>query len=128
MEIREGSRSRNNKLIFITAGVILMLIILSLQTQPESKIVTINIGDSSYQVANMLTGEGIAFSVLMSERGEGIIVEYTPVTSFERLNKKKTGSQYEIYFAEGQVSRIVWRSKDKEKSTDLLFVKVAARQ
>jgi hypothetical protein len=126
MEIKEGSRSRNNKLIFITAGVVLMLIILSLlQTQPNVKVVKISVGDSNFQIANMLSQEGVVFKPLEGE--EGIIVDYIPTNAFARLNEKYTGSRYEIYFDEGKVVKIIWRAKDDGQLASLLFVKVMAR-
>ncbi len=126
MEIREGSRSRNNKLIFITAGVILMLILLSLQTQPKGKVVKISVGDSSFQVANMLTRAGIAFKSLVVEGGEGIVVDYSPVSPLARLNTKGAGSHYEIFFGKGKVAEIIWRDKHGEKLASLLSAQVKA--
>ncbi len=123
MDIREGDRSRNNKLIFLTAGVVLMLIILSLQTQPDGKVVRISVGDNSFQLANTLTKEGILFNPLAGK--DGIIVDYTPVTPFERLNSKHQGSRYEIYFEEGKVGKIIWLSKDDRKLGELLYVKIS---
>ncbi|MEN8258791.1 MAG: hypothetical protein ABFS09_13090 [Thermodesulfobacteriota bacterium] len=126
MEIREGSRSRNNMLIFLTAGVVLLLIILSLlQSQQNTKVVKISVGDSSFQVANMLSREGVVYKPL--EGKEGIIVDYIPANAFARLNKKHTGSRYEIHFAEGKVVKIIWRAKDNRQLASLLFVKVVAK-
>ncbi|MBU0679857.1 MAG: hypothetical protein KKD73_00390 [Proteobacteria bacterium] len=128
MDMREGSRSRNNKLIFITAGVIFVLSIFSLQTQPGGKVVKIDVGDSSFQVVNMLSREGVAFKILPVDEGEGVVVDYTPVSPLERLNKKYSGSRYEVHFIENRVARIVWRDKDNRHVGNLLSVKIVAKQ
>jgi hypothetical protein len=128
MDIREGSRSRNNKLIFITAGMIFLLSILSLQTQPDGKVVKIDAGDSSFQVVTMLSMEGVAFKTLPVDEGEGVVVDYTPVSPLDRLNKKYRGSRYEIHFLENRVARIVWRDKNNRQLGDLLSVKIVATQ
>ena len=124
MDIREGDRSRNNKLIFLTAGVILMLIILSLQTQPDGNFVKISVGDSSFEIANKLNKMGISFKPI--EGADGILVDYSPTTPFERLNNKHLGSRYEIYFEDGKVAKIVWLNKDGRQLGELIYVKVAA--
>ncbi len=125
MEIREGSRRRNNRIIFITAGVIFLLIILSLQSQPNGELVKINVGDSSFKVANMLTQEGIAFRPLAGEEG-GIIVDYTPVSALDRLKKREAGSRYEIRFVDGKVAMIIWRDRQGKELGRRLFVTVMA--
>ncbi len=126
MEIREGSRRRNNKIIFITAGVIFLLILLSLQTAPDGKVVKVSVGDDSFQVANMLSRERIPFTAMTLEKGEGVVVDYTPVSALARLNKKTAGSRYEIYFAEGKVAAIVWRDQQGKELGRRLFVKLVA--
>lgn len=127
MEIRQGSRRRNNKIIFITAGVIFLLILLSLQTGPKGKVVKISVGDSSFQVANLLTQEGIVFSPLAMEEGEGLVVDYTPVSPLARLNKKAAGSHYEISFVDDKVAEIVWRDKQGAKLGSLLSAKLMVK-
>ncbi len=124
MEIREGDRSRNNKLIFLTAGVVLMLIILSMQTHNDDDLVKINVGDSSFQLANRLSEKGVYFESLT--HADGIKVRYTPVTPFDRLNNKHQGSRYEIYFEGGKVAKIIWLSESDRKLGELLYVKVGA--
>lgn len=127
MEIREGSRSRNNKLIFITAAVIFLLTVLSLQTQPNGTVVKVSVGDSSFQVANLLNREGVAFSPLPSEVGDGLAVDYTPLTSWARLNKKNAGSHYEILFADGKVVNIIWRDRQGKELGSRLYIKVVVQ-
>lgn len=126
MEIREGSRRRNNKIIFITAGVIFLLIILSMQTQPTGKVLKISVGDSSYEVANMLTREGVTFKPLSGEVGGGIVVDYTPVSALDRLDRQTKNSRYEIRFDHEKVVEIVWLDANDKERSRLLFIKIVA--
>lgn len=127
MEIRLGSRQRNNKLIFITSAVFFLLTLLSLLTLPGGPVVKISLGDSSFQVANRLTAAGIVFKALVEEKGQGIVVEYTPDTAFARLNKKRAGSFYEICFSDDKVVDIVWRDRQGKEIGHRLFVKVGGQ-
>lgn len=126
MEIRLGSRQRNNKLIFITSAVFFLLTLLSLLYSPGGTVVKVSLGDSSFQVANRLTAAGIVFKALAEEKGQGIVIEYTPATAFARLNKKRAGSYYEVYLRDDKVVDIVWRDRQGKEIGRRLFVKVRA--
>lgn len=127
MEFKEGSRARNNKIIFITSGIIVLLTLFSLQNKPLGKVVVVSVGDDSFQVANMLSKEGVPFTALAGEAGEGVVVAYTPLSAWSRLHKKRLGSRYDIRFGEGQVAEIIWRDRHGKELGSLLFVKVVGR-
>ncbi|MDA3786643.1 MAG: hypothetical protein PF568_07160 [Deltaproteobacteria bacterium] len=122
MENSQKSRSRNNKIIFITAGAILLLVFLSWQIGPDGRVVKISVGDPSYQVANMLSREGIAFAPLAEK--EGVVVAYTPHSPWARLNKKWADSSYEIHFGANKVVHIVWRDRHGNELGRRLFVEI----
>lgn len=128
MAIRQGSRRRNNRIIFLSAMVIILLFLLSLQPPPDGEVVTISVGDSSYQVANRLTEAGVGFRPLSAPGDGGLVVAYTPVTSFDRLLKKGEGSVYEILFGKQRVTAIVWRDSSGKALGRPLSVKVVGRR
>ncbi|MDR9500517.1 MAG: hypothetical protein RI601_01835 [Desulfurivibrionaceae bacterium] len=122
MQNSHRSRSRNNTIIFITAGAILLLVFLSGQIGPDGRVVKISVGDPSYQVANMLSREGIAFAPLTDK--EGVVVAYTPHSPWVRLSKKGAGSSYEIHFDDNKVVDIVWRDRHGNELGRRLFVEI----
>lgn len=112
MEIKQGNRRRNNKLIFITAGVIVLLLILARQPVPNGKLLKIRLGDSVFQVANRLNQAGIAFRSRSAAHGDALVVDYQPVSGLDRLRNRGAGSVYEIYIVDDRVALLVWRAED----------------
>jgi hypothetical protein len=122
MELEDGGRRRNNRIIVITGGLIVLLALFSWRTAPPARMVKIALGDDSYQVASLLSREAIPFTLLAE--GEGVVVEYRPLSPLARLDTRKAGSRYEIRFAGGKVTALVWRDRQGTELARLLFIRL----
>lgn len=101
-------RRRNNKVILITGIVILGLTATSLFNGTPKPAISIEVGDSIYDVANSLSG----FEEQYTMGEDWLKLVCTPQSAWVATLKGKQKGYYEVRFQDGKAAAISWYDLD----------------
>lgn len=105
MQTPQRITRRNNKIIFITSGLIGLAIILTLFSSRKIDHLTIRVGDNSLQLANQLQ----SYKEMVEILPDHFIVHYIPTTPWNAVNFRRQSSHYKIFFSDGKITKIIWQ-------------------
>lgn len=118
MRDTRAMRSRNNKVILISAIVILALTSISSFTGGVKAPIVIDLGDSIYDVANELAG----FEEQFTMDDDWLKLVCTPESAWLKTLKQKKDGYYRVAFRDNKVTSIGWYNFDHVLQKDNLLM------